>query len=65
MEPFSKQELEDAHRAIQSLISKCEKSLEKLRPNTSQTTLLKNRIKAFHISAQLIEAALTQDPLQH
>lgn len=54
MNNYTKEELEEAHRAIASTISKCEKVLPKLRPGTSQHTLLIRRIKALNISLTLI-----------
>jgi hypothetical protein len=60
MDNYSKEELEEALRAITSLISKCEKAQEKLTQGTSQWTLLKNRIKALRISSTLISKALEE-----
>ena len=60
MEPYTKEELSEARRALVSLISKCEKAQEKLRPGSSQHTLLINRIKAFRISLELIERAMAE-----
>lgn len=57
---YTQEELKEALRAITSLISKCEKAQEKLRQGTSQWTLLRNRIKAFHISSSLITKALEE-----
>ncbi|MDD4573482.1 MAG: hypothetical protein PHR69_04625 [Sphaerochaeta sp.] len=51
---FTPIELAEAQRAITSLISKCEKSQEKLKIGTSQYTLLFNRIKALRIASSLI-----------
>lgn len=60
MDNYTKKELEEALRAISSLISKCEKAQEKLAQGTSQWSLLKNRIKALHISSSLIKKALEE-----
>lgn len=60
MENYTKEELEEALRAITSLINKCEKAQEKLSQGTSQWTLLKNRIKALRISSSLINKALEE-----
>lgn len=57
-EPFAKDDLEEALRAIVSTIGKCEKVQPKLRPGTSQHTLLVRRIKALRIAAALIEREL-------
>ena len=58
MDKFSKEELEEALRAIASTISKCEKIQPKLKPGTSQHTLLIRRIKALSIASVLIEREL-------
>lgn len=58
MDEYTKEELQEAYRAIASLIGKCEKAKEKLRQGTSQYTLLNNRIAALHISLSLITKAL-------
>lgn len=55
---YTKEELEEALRAINSTIIKCEKVLPKLKQGTSQHTLLIRRIKAFHIATSLIKKAL-------
>jgi hypothetical protein len=60
MDSYAKEELEEAHRAIASTISKCEKVLPKLKPGTSQHTLLIRRIKALRISLSLITKALEE-----
>lgn len=62
---FSKDELEEALRAIASTIGKCEKAQPKLRPGTSQHTPLARRIKALTIASVLLErelAACATDP---
>jgi hypothetical protein len=60
MDNYTKNELEEALRAISSLLSKCEKAQEKLSKGTSQWTLLKNRINALNISLLLITKALEE-----
>lgn len=50
-----KYELQEALRAINSTMSKCEKSFTKLAEGTSQHTLMKRRLAAFHIAVELIE----------
>ena len=47
-------EFSDALQVVSSTISKCEKIQPKFAEGTSQYTLLKNRIKAMHISKALI-----------
>lgn len=59
MTNYTKEELEEAHRAIISTIGKCEKALLRLKENSAQHTLLSRRIKAFRISVVLIESALS------
>lgn len=60
MEPYAKDELEEALRAVNSLMGKCEKAQEKLKAGTSAHTLLINRIKALRIAASLISAKLEE-----
>ena len=55
---FTKEELQEAVRAINSLLSKCEKAQEKLILGKSQHSLMINRIKALRISSSLINKAL-------
>ncbi len=56
-------ELREALRAIDSTIGKCEKAYAKLAEGTPQHTLMRRRLKAFAIAADLIgrELALAQD----
>jgi hypothetical protein len=54
MSDFNKKDLEDALRAVNSIISKCEKAQEKFQEGNSQHTLLKNRLKAMYISKSLL-----------
>lgn len=58
MENYTKEDLEEALRAIESTISKCEKVQPKLKEGTSQHTLLIRRIKAFRIASALITREL-------
>lgn len=60
MNPFTKDELKEALRAIFSMIHKCEKVQEKPSLGNSQRTLLNNRIKALRISAALISKAMEE-----
>lgn len=48
-------DLQEALRAINSTIGKCEKAQLKLREGTPQHTLTKRRLEAFYIAVQLIE----------
>lgn len=56
----TKEDLEEALRAISSTIAKCEKVKPKLKEGTPQHTLLIRRIKAFKIASELIERELTK-----
>lgn len=58
MNKYSKEELTEALRAVNSVIQKCEKAQEKFPMGNSHHTLLKNRLKAMYISKTLIEEAL-------
>jgi hypothetical protein len=58
MDHYTKEELEEALRAITSTISKCEKVQPKLKQGTSSHTLLIRRIKAFKIASELIQREL-------
>ena len=58
MDKYTKEDLEEALRAIDSTISKCEKVQPKLKQGTSQHTLLMRRIKALYIASALIKREL-------
>ena len=58
MESYTKEDLEEALRAIDSTIRKCEKVQPKLKEGTSQHTLLIRRIKALNIASVLIKREL-------
>jgi len=60
MNQYTKEDLEEARRAIDSTISKCEKVQPKLKEGTAQHTLLVRRIKAFQLASSLIEEALEE-----
>ncbi len=57
---FTKEDLEEALRAISSMISKTEKAKEKFAQNTSQHTLQKNRLNALNIASSLISKELAE-----
>jgi hypothetical protein len=61
MNDYTKNDLEEARRAISSLISKCEKVQMKLREGTPQYALTRNRIKAFNIVLSLINKELESE----
>lgn len=54
MENYTKKELKEALQIVSSATCRCEKTQPKFDEGTSQHTLLKNRIKALHISKSLI-----------
>jgi hypothetical protein len=58
MDVYTKEDLEEALRAIVSTISKCEKVQPKLKAGTAQHTLLIRRIKALNIASSLIRREL-------
>lgn len=60
MDNYTTNELNEALRAIDSIIHKCEKAQEKFPEGNSHHTLLKNRLKAMYISKALITEALTK-----
>ncbi|MGI5935341.1 MAG: hypothetical protein ACOX7I_00825 [Oscillospiraceae bacterium] len=60
MSNYTKNELQEAKRAILSLLHKCEKVEEKLEPGKSQHTLTVRRIQALRISSELIERELKE-----
>lgn len=60
MENYTKEDLEEALRAIESTISKCEKAQPKLKEGTAQHTLLVRRIKALRIASELITRELDE-----
>ena len=62
MENLTRDELEEALRAIDSTIGKCEKVQPKLKERTSQHTLLIHRLKALRIASALIERELAEIP---
>ena len=67
MKLYTKPELVEAKEALVSTIIKCQKSLLKLKANSSQKTLLTRRIKALTISVDLIEdriSALTNNEIK-
>jgi hypothetical protein len=58
VEKYTRVELTEALRAVDSVIHKCEKAQEKFPEGNSHHTLLRNRLKAMYISKALIEEAL-------
>lgn len=60
MDNFTKEDLEEARRALASLLHKCEKTGESAKLGPSQRTLLKNRIAALRVALSLIDEAITE-----
>nr|WP_288824274.1 hypothetical protein [uncultured Clostridium sp.] len=60
MSDYTSEELTDALRAINSIISKCEKAQEKFPEGNTHHTLLRNRLKAMYISRALIIDAISK-----
>jgi hypothetical protein len=57
-EDFTKEDLEEALRAITSMTSKIEKAQAHFNPGTSQHTLAKNRLKALRLAAAFMTESL-------
>jgi hypothetical protein len=57
-ENFAREDLQEALRALDSMISKSEKAQSMFPPGTSQHTLQRNRIKALRIASAWIGNAL-------
>lgn len=57
---YTKEELTEAIRALDSTLSKCEKAQEKLRAGTPQHTLTKRRIAALKIAIDLMGEKLEE-----
>jgi hypothetical protein len=55
---FNRNDLQEALRALASMISKTEKAGMKFAPGTSQHTLQRNRLKALRIAQALIQIEL-------
>ena len=62
MAEYTQAELEEARTALESLIRKCEKTQESLKPGSSQMTLLTRRMKAFRMAVTFISEALEDHP---
>jgi hypothetical protein len=55
---FTREDLQEAIRALTSITMKSEKAQAKFSPGTSQHTLQRNRIQALRIASELIGNAL-------
>ena len=60
MPNYTKEELEEALRAIASTVGKIEKVRAKPTLGSSQRTLIERRLKAFQIATELILAKLEE-----
>lgn len=60
MDDFTEKDMEEALRAIDSMIDRSEKAQGKFAQGTSQYTLQKNRIKALNIASLLIRKELAE-----
>lgn len=60
MDGFTKNDMEEALRAIALMIRKTENSKDKFMQGTSQNTLQKNRLKALNLASSLISKELTE-----
>jgi hypothetical protein len=61
MNNFTKEELEDSHRALSSLLHKCKKSQEKLSKDTWQWILMENNIRALQVALPIIKPTEVTD----
>lgn len=59
MAEWTRHDLTEAKRQIDSLLSKLAKVEPKLKPGSSQHSLLKNRVRALEIANQLIEQEMS------
>lgn len=59
MDHYTKDELQEARRPIDSLISKSEKAQQKLAPGTWQHTMLRDNLKALQIASALMNKKTT------
>lgn len=57
---YSIEELKNALQLVSSTITQCEKMKIKFKEGTSQSTLLKNRLKALYIAKYLIEEQINK-----
>jgi len=55
---YSKGELEEALKSLNSTLSKCEKAMPKLKENSAQHTLMVRRINSFRIAIALVKREL-------
>ncbi|MBP7276445.1 MAG: hypothetical protein KBA51_09610 [Kiritimatiellae bacterium] len=58
MGKYSREDLEEGLKAVDSLVAKSQKALETLRPGTAQHTTLTRRLKAFGMARDAIDNRL-------
>ena len=54
-DPFTREDLEEARRAVVAMISRAEKARAKFAPGTSQDALQRNRIKALSVAEAMMK----------
>jgi hypothetical protein len=60
LQDWTKEELTEGIKAMESLIGKCEKAEDKIVFGTSQWTTLSRRLKAFRMAHSLLSEKLAQ-----
>lgn len=60
MPKYELEELQEARRALDSTLGKCEKILPKLGERSSQQTLLERRIRAIRLAIGLIDSEIAE-----
>ncbi|WP_144675508.1 hypothetical protein [Desulfitobacterium sp. LBE] len=60
MDDFTRADMEEALRAIASMINRTEKAQEKFAQGTWQHTMLSNNLKALHIALPMLTKALRE-----
>ena len=61
MEGYTREDLTEALRTVESIIHKCGAAQRKFLPGTSHYTLLERRLKAMSLSQELILRELAGD----
>ena len=61
MDGYTREELNEALTAIESIIHKCEAAQRKFPQGTSHHTLLKRRLKAMYLSRALLLRELARE----
>jgi len=58
MADYLREELLEAERVIASLLSKCERAQEGLRPGSAQESLMVNRVAGLCVALELVRDAV-------